>query len=296
MEVSMKNSFHRRDFLKTSAAGFAFAGAAPGTPAKTLPRLLPGCCAYSYGSYLKDDRMTMQDFIVKAVELGVLGVELTAYWLKSTEPAYLAGLRTLGHKQGMPFSGVAIGTQMCQPDGAKRREATESITKWVDATDMLGASHLRVFGDVLPPGATVAQGIDWVVEVMKPACDYAGRKGIILGMETHMGLTVKAANVLEILHRVDSPYAGCTLDISNWKSEPYEDIAACLPYASNAHIRDYWGEAKNPLDLDRVFGMFAKAGYKGYMSVEYEGAEDPMTGVPKLVEKVKRLSRKFSSA
>jgi len=299
----MQNLLHRRGFLSVLAAGPLAAGlpgesAAHTAPAGNSPRLLPGCCAYSYGTHLKSGRMTMEDFILKAVELGVLGVEITVYWLKSTEPQYLAGLRALGRKQGMPFSGVAIGTQMCQPDAVKRREAVEAIRKWVDATDMLGSSHLRVFGDVMPAGATESQGITWVAEVMKAACDYSGKKGITLGMETHLGLTAKGANVIEILRRVDSPFAGCTLDISNWHDAPYADIEACLPYATSAHIRDYYGEGakKTPLDMDRIFGMFAAAGYKGYMSVEYEGDEDPFTGVPKLVEKTKTLCRKYSSA
>jgi sugar phosphate isomerase/epimerase len=110
-----------------------------------------------------------------------------------------------------------------------------------------------------------------------------------------MGLTIKASNVTAILRRVDSPYAGCTLDISNWRDNPYEQIEACLPYATNTHIRDYWGEAKTPLDLDRVWQMFAKQGFKGYMSAEYEADEDPLTGVPKLVGKIKTLCRKYSS-
>jgi len=41
--------------------------------------------------------------------------------------------------------------------------------------------------------------------------------------------------------------------------------------------------------------MFAKQGFKGYMSAEYEADEDPMTGVPKLIGKIKTLCRKYSS-
>ncbi len=240
--------------------------------------------------------MTMEDFIRKAVELGVAGVELTAYWLKSTEPVYLASLRTLAFREGMPVAGVAIGAQMCQPEGAKRAEVIETIRTWVDATEMLGGPYLRVFGDTLPPGATEAQGISWVAETMKAACEYSAKKGIVLGMETHMGLTVNSANVLEILRRVDSPFAACNLDISNWRERPYEQIEACLPFAVSAHIRETWGgEQKQPLDLDRVWQAFARHGYKGFMCIEYEGEEDPMTAVPKLVARMKPLCRKYSS-
>jgi L-ribulose-5-phosphate 3-epimerase len=295
----MPSALRRREFLTSSAiaATLAVPGSASAQATTTArARLLPGCCAYSYGKYLKAGSITMEDFILKAVELGVLGVEITTYWLKSTDAAYLAALRRFAHQQGMPISGLSIGAQMCEPDAAKRAEIVQSIVKWVDATEHLGASHLRVFGDTLPPGATDAQGVEWVSETMKAACEYSAKKGIILGLETHMGLTLKASNVIGILKRVDSPYAGCTLDISNFHDSPYEQIEACLPYSTNTHIRDYWGAGKTPLDLDRVWQMFSKHAFKGYMSAEYEADEDPLTGVPKLVEKIKTLCRKYSSA
>ena len=94
---------------------------------------------------------------------------------------------------------------------------------------------------------------------------------------------------------MDSPFAGCNLDISNFPENPYPQIEACIPYASHTHIRDYWGERKEPLDLERIWQMFAKAGYKGYMSAEYEAEEDAMTGVPKLIAKIKALCQKYSS-
>ena len=301
--IQMHNPLHRRDFLKTtslaSLASLAWGFNAQAEPAETAPasrpRLLPGCCAYSYGAYLGKGKMTMEEFILKGVELGVLGVDITTYWLKSTEPAYLAGLRSFAYRHGMPFSGLAIGADLCQSDSAKRAEILETVKKWVDATELLGAAHLRVFGDKLPPGSTEQQGIQWVAETMKPACEYAAKKGVILGLETHSGLSTKAANMVEILRRIDSPFAGCNLDISNFRENPYEQIEVCLPFATHAHIRDFYGEPRTPLDLDRVWQLFVKSGYQGFLSAEYEGQEDAMTGVPKLIAKIKTLCRKYSS-
>jgi len=300
----MHDPLHRRDFLKTtgmvSVGSLALSLRAGDEPAQraaaTGARLLPGCCAYSYGSYLGKGKMTMEQFILEAVNLGVLGVDITTYWLKSTEPAYLASLRNFAYRHGMPFSGLAIGADLCQPESPKRKEVIETIRKWVDATELAGASHLRVFGDKLPAGATEERGVQWVIETMKVACEYAASKGVILGLETHSGLSTKAANVVAILRGVDSPYAGCNLDISNFRENPYEQIQTCLPYATHTHIRDFYGEPKKPLDLNRVWQMFTQSGYKGYMSVEYEGEEDAMSGVPKLINKIKPLCRKYSTA
>jgi len=304
----MDKPYARREFLRTVGATAVVAAipvssksaadpraAAANATALKKPRLFAGCCAYSFSKYLENGRMTMEDFILKGVELGVHGVDMTTYWFKSTEPAYLAHLRNFAYKQGMPFSGAAIGTNMCQPDAAKRAEELAKIKGWVDATELLGAAHLRVFGGEVLPDASDEQGIQWVVEVMKPACEYAGKKGVILGIESHGGITSKASNIIEILRRVDSPYAGINLDISNFPENEYAQIEACVPYATHAHIRDNFTQGHGPIDLDRVWQLFVKSGYKGYLSAEYEGEEDAMTGVPKLIEKIKALCKKYSS-
>jgi sugar phosphate isomerase/epimerase len=308
----MKDRLTRRRFLQ-SAGVAAYAGAKLASPSqvqaatsgagpkdpKSMARMFPGCCAYSFGRDLKSNRMSMQDFIREIVKMGSVGADMTVYWFKSTDPAYLNDLRHLAFKSGVPFSGVACGSSMVQASAAKRREVLADIKKWVDVTDRLGASHLRVFGGELPTGATVKQGADWVVETMKPACEYAGRKGIMLGIEDHGGVTQNANVCLEIMHRVDSPYAGINLDITHFiptaSEDPYSQIKACIPYATHTHIREHFDDG-TPIDMDRVWRMFRDGGYKGFMSAEYEGKEDPMTGVPKLVNRIKALCQKYSSA
>jgi sugar phosphate isomerase/epimerase len=243
--------------------------------------------------------MTMEDFVLKGVELGVLAVDVTAYWLKSTEPAYLVRLRRLAFKSGLSFSGVAIRTEMCQSSATARAQQVENIKKWVDATNWLGASHLRVFAGNLPQGASAPQGIEWTADTMKAACDYGAQHGVILGIENHHGITSRADQVLEIVRRVDSPFAGINLDIENFdvysEEQRYSDIEACIPSATHVHVRDVVTKTHRPIDLARVWQLFAKAGYKGYVSAEYEGEEDSISGVPKLVAKIATLCRKYSS-
>ncbi|MGH9450725.1 MAG: sugar phosphate isomerase/epimerase family protein [Terriglobia bacterium] len=301
----MSQKLPRRQFLQTAgtAAAASFAAAATaGIPAgrgsaapSATPRLFSGCCAYSYRKFLQHGPMTMEDFIRKAVELRIDGVDMTGYYYKSTEPAYLAGLRHLAYKHGVPFSGVACGVSTVQADAAKREQALVEIKKWVDVTDQLGAPHLRIFAGKLPEGYSVEQGMGWVVDAMKAASDYSGKKGIMVGVEDHSGITQNSETCLEIMHRVNSPYAGINLDITHFLGgDPYRQIQACIPYATNTHIRDVFDD-QTPIDLERVWRMFAQAGFKGYMSAEYEGKEDPSTGVPKLIAKIRHLCRQYSS-
>ena len=308
--MSIPRRTHRREFLRAAApaviVGVELAGAArawnsapsaaPGSEAK--PRLLTGCCAYSYRELLKSGKMTMEEVIRQAVELGIAGVDMTAYWFKSTEPAYLASLRRLAYKNGVCFSGAATGASTVQADAGRRAQVLEEIKKWIDVTESLGAPHLRIFAGKLPPGATVQQGLQWTVEILKVACEYAAKKGITLGVENHEGITQNADVCIELVHRVDSPCLGINLDITNFIATPqadaYAQIEASLPYATHSHIRDIF-ENGQAVDLDRVWRLFARANYKGFMSAEYEGEEDPLTGVPKLVEKIKTLCRTYSS-
>jgi sugar phosphate isomerase/epimerase len=310
----MNKRIFRRDFLQMGSAaalGGALLGptqaraAEDGLPSDTssrsvskMPRLFVGCCAYSYRKYLQHGPMTMEDFIRKAVALRLDGVDMTAYYFKSTDPEYLDGLRHLAYKNAVPFSGAACGSSMVEADPTRRAETLQEIKKWVDVTDRLGASHLRVFAGKLPPGAAVPQAIGWVVETMKAASDYSGKKGIMIGVEDHSGISQNAPACLEIMRRVDSPYAGINLDITHFiptaAEDAYAQIAACIPYATNTHIRDHFDDG-TPIDMDRVWRLFAQAGHKGYMSAEYEGREDPMTGVPKLIAKIRTLCEKYSS-
>ena len=298
----------RREFIKAAGSVAALgtglewgreAKAADTAEPTKLARLFPGCCAYSFRKYLAAKQMTMEQFLRKGVELRTVGLDMTVYWLQSTQPDYLAGLRHLAFQCGIPFSGVACGSTMVQETQAMRDATLTQIKKWIDVTDLLGASHLRVFGGKLPPGVTRAQAMDWVVETMKPACDYAGKKGITVGIEDHDGITQQAETCLEIMHRVDSPFAGINLDITHFVPtatlDGYAQIEMCLPYATHAHIRDHFDNGE-PIDLERVWQMFAKAGYRGYLSLEYGGKEEPMTAIPKQMARIEELCRKYSTA
>ena len=196
---------------------------------------------------------------MKAVDLRVLAVDITAYYLKSTDRGYLLGLRKLAYRHGIAFSGAARGVSMVQAGAANRAESLEQIKKWVDVTDDLGASHLRIFAGKLPAGSSLKDAIDWVVETMKAACDYSGEKGNTLGLEDHDGVTQSADPCVEIMQRVNSPFAGINLDITNFIATPTQDayaqIAACIPYATNTHIRDHFPDG-TPVDMDRVWQMF----------------------------------------
>jgi sugar phosphate isomerase/epimerase len=306
----MEHHVARRQFLKTIGAGvlagagleligpgLAQAQAAPvdRSAAKTAARLFSGCCAYTYRGEFKLG-LTLEQFIEKAVEMRLDAVDMTVYYMKSTDPGYIENLRHLGYKNAVAFSGAACGVSMVVADPAKRADTLTQIKKWIDVTDRLGAPHLRVFAGKLPPGSSLPEATTWVVETIKAASDYSGRKGITIGLEDHVGVSQSAEVCLEIMHRVNSPYAGINIDISHFVPTPTQDsyaqIAACIPYATNTHIRNTFDDG-SMIDMDRVWKLFADAGFKGFMS--YEGEEMNKAGVPSQIAEIQRLCKKYSS-
>lgn len=300
----MKNGLNRRSFLKNigasaiaatavEALGTSSADALPTSSTKTA-RLFSACCAYTYRNAFKSG-FTLEKFIEKAVDLRLDAVDMTVYYMKSTDPGYIENLRWLAYKHAVAFSGAACGVSMVAADPAKRADALVQIKKWIDVTDRLGASHLRIFAGPLPAGSSLSDATTWVVETMKAASDYSASKGIMVGLEDHYGVSQSAKVCLEVMHRVNSPYAGINLDITHFNKkdgDPYEQIASCIPYATNTHIRTKFDDG-TPIDMDRVWKMFADAGFKGYMS--YEGEEMDTPGIPPAIAEIERLCRKYSS-
>jgi len=90
------------------------------------------------------------------------------------------------------------------------------------------------------------------------------------------------------------------LDIGNFRPpKVYEQIEMSIPYAVSTHVKTTValddGGGRAPCDWDRVFAMFSNHGFRGYMGLEYEAAEDPAVAVPRHLRRLKELALKYSA-
>jgi len=283
---------NRRDLLKSLPMLAAFGGTSPVLAADTLSkgsaRLRTAICAYSFRDALKKKSMTYDDLVRLAVELDVDGLDLTVYWFPNTSDDFLLPLRRLAYKNGVEIYSISIRSDMCQPTEDLRERETAWLERWVEVAAKLGAGHIRVFGGDVPKGSTEDQAAQWVVSVLKRAADYAGRKGVILGLENHGGITSESARVVQIVKAVNSPWVGINLDTGNFRNNTYAQIEACVPYAVNVQFKTEISEngKKLPSDWNRILSMLAKGGYKGYLALEYEADEAAEVAVPRLTKQL----------
>lgn len=262
-------------------------------------RLKPAICAYSYRKELADKSLSYGDLVRVAVDHGIDGLDLTVYWFPNTEDSFLMPLRRLAYINGVDIYSISVRTNLCQNDASKRQEQVQEIKKWVDVAAKLGAGHIRIFGGTVPKGSTNADAIGWCVEVLKVASDYAASHGVILGLENHGGITDYAKDIVEIVTTVNSDYVGINLDTGNFKENPIPQIEMCLPYAVAAQYKTNIASANSKervkSDWDKLTGMFAASGYKGYLAVEYEDPEPTATAMPRLLAELRTLCAKHSS-
>jgi len=285
-------SMNRRDLLKTAPLLIAVpAGAQSGFTG----RLRPGLVAYSYRNQLAAKKLTYEDVIRLASDYGFEGLDTTVYWFPDTTPAYLAGLRRTAHKNGISLYSVATRVRLAQPTPELRQAEVATARGWVDVAERLGAGHVRVFGGAIPKGVTEDQAISWAAETLKMAAEYSSTKGIVLGVEDDGGLTTNAQPTIEIVKRADTPWAGMNLDAGNFPKDGYAQTAMAIPYAVSTHIKAQMSTPegkKEKTDYERLFGMFAKGGYRGFVSLEYE-ENDAETAVPAIAPELIRAARKY---
>ena len=115
----------------------------------------------------------------------------------------------------------------------------------------------------------------------------------MLGLENHGGIVSEADDLIAILRAVKSPGVALNLDTGNFHTaDPYADLAKCAPYAVNVQIKTEMqrrGAAKEPADFARLVKILREANYQGYVTLEYEAAENAKAAVPRHLNELKRL-------
>jgi len=293
---------NRRDFLRGAALVGAALAAGPARAIEPIkrsgkPRLRLSLAAYSYRDYLQgkhEPRMDLLEFVDRCATYPLDGVELTEYyWPKPLTSEYLMQVKRKCYLNGLDITGSPMANVYTHPAGPEREKQIAITKAWVDTCAAMGAPTIRVFAGSLQPGQTLEQAQKNTIESLEEACAYAGTKGVLLALENHGGIVAEADSILTIVKAVKSEWCGINLDTGNFRTEdPYGDIARCAPYAVTCQVKTEVqpkGQAKQDADLKRVLQILKDAGYRGYVTLEYEAAEEPLKAVPRHLDQLAAL-------
>ncbi len=301
---------NRRRFLATTAtaaAGIVTAGTLSAVePFQRVgrPQLQLSLAAYSFRDYFRDSnhprakdtpqgqRLDMTQFVDHCAKWNCTGAELTSYYFpEKTDTTAMLALRRHCFLRGVEVSGGSVGNTFTHPPGPKRDEEVGYVKKWIDLYAALGAPHIRVFAGGAGRGVSRAEAMRHCIGALEECADYAGKRGIMLGLENHGGIVAEADELLEILRVIKSPWVGINLDSANFHTaDPYGDFERCAPFAVNVQLKSEIqprGAKKEMSDIPRLVKLLKAAGYRGYVALEYEAEEDPWTAVPRLLEQMR---------
>jgi L-ribulose-5-phosphate 3-epimerase len=304
----------RRSFL-ASAAGAAAAlsiptalGGAPeerGGEAEPADRpgrrLRIGVSTYSFWHF-RGPRVEVADCIEKAGEMGFDGVEILHRQMPGESNAYLQDLKHRAFVNGLDLMGFSIHQGFVSPDSEVRQKNIEHTLHCIELAYKLGIPTLRLntgrwgtiksFDELMAqkgiepmlPGHTEDEAFDWVISSIEKCLPRAAECGVCLGLENHWGLGRTAAGVLRIHDALKSPWLKVTLDTGNFLEDMYVQQEMMAPHTVLVQAKTYFGGGEwytLDIDYDRVARILRGAGYRGYISLEFEGKEDAATGVPK---------------
>lgn len=225
---------------------------------------------------LESGEMKISEFVNKARELGVDGVELR----REAWPAYateLPSVRQQIEKLGLLVTYATFSTLFNHDEAAHAL-----LLEDVRTAAALGAPLLRVF-----PGATPADddAAGWAKG--REAIDLAASLGIQLALENFArtpGGTL--AEITHILQKFDTPALRTNIDIGNYPLHDQDPVAAIEAIGDKAiyvHVKDYGGSPDAPpvyfgkgvLPLAEIFAALDRLPQRVILCFEFAGGDAP---------------------
>lgn len=257
---------------------------------------------YSFFTFKDGSKLTMPQCIDAAARMGFDGVELLLVQMEDTSDSFLQKLKRQAFVNGLDLCGMSTHQGFVRPDKEYRDKNIKLTIEQIETAYKLGIPTIRVntgrwgtskdFETLMDnkgieprlPDCTDEDGFKWVIDAFEKCIPTAKKCGVVMGLENHWGLGRTAEGVLRIVNAIDSPWLRVTMDSGNFFEHRYEQIEMLAPEAVFMQAKTYHGGGVYydlDMDYDRIAKICQKANYRGYISLEFEGKEDPWTAVPK---------------
>jgi L-ribulose-5-phosphate 3-epimerase len=299
--------------LAACAEGTAGSAAAPVDGGQTTRRNPIGVSTYSFWQFRQGARrLTISQCIDQAAAMGFDGVEILHVQMEDESNATLQGLKRQAHSLGLALMGFSTHQGFVNPSPDERRTNVQKTLYQIDLAYRLGIPTMRIntgrwgtiksFDDFMAKkgiepaldGHTEDEAFKWVIDSLEKLLPRAEECGVVLGLENHWGLGRTSAGVLRIVETIKSPWLQITLDTGNFLEDWYpqmERMASSSVPLALVQAKTYFGGGRwyaLELDYGRIAQILRKHNYRGWISLEFEGSEDPNTGVPKSLELLRK--------
>jgi sugar phosphate isomerase/epimerase len=313
------NMLTRRSFLAaaaTASLGATLARGADTSESKSQAsnrkkRIKLGIATYSYWHF-KTEKVPIETVIDKSAEIGVEALDILHRQMDIPEKepltaahrSYLQKLKRHAFRNGISLACLSIHQNFVQAEAADRQTQIDHTHKCLEIAYELGVPCIRLnsgrwntikdFDDLMKargiepilPGHTEDEGFNWCIECIEKCIPKAEKCGVVMALENHWGLSRTPEGQLRLINAVPSPWLGALMDTGNFMEDPYDKLKSIAPKTVYAQAKTYYGGGEwYTLDLDyqRIAKILYDVGYSGYISLEFEGKENPGVAVPKSI-------------
>lgn len=271
--------------------------------------------SYSYSAMNTDDFSRMR----LAKEMGFEGIEFAEIHPENgTDKAeHARKLRAFSEEIGIEITNYAIGADFINRDVDSE---IERLKGEVDIARILGVKTMRHDASGGPEGERFSlTGFEKYLPVLAKGCravtEYAAEKGIKTSVENHGFYCQQSDRVEALMKAVNHENFGWLVDIGNFMcadENPLDAVKVGAKYTVYAHVKDFYFADKSQECPEGYFGtrggnylcgavlgegvvpvkecidIIKTAGYDGWVTLEYEGRENPETGVARGLEFLKK--------
>ena len=250
------------------------------------------------------------DFIDFASQTPAEGVELLSCFWKNKEEE-IPRIQEALSKANLPVACFCACNNFGSITSQDWETALKDVKDSIDMAVLFGSKVVRVFSGDQAKGTTFEQAKEQIIKGLKASSEYAEERGITLCLENHGLFAGQSDQVLEIIDQVGSSSLRSTFDTGNFllvNEDPTDAITKLKSQVAHVHFKDflkvepsYKGETYQALNGDKFKGTIVGDGqvdltfilsnlkqldYQGWLTVEFEGEEEPKYGS---IESIKRL-------
>lgn len=263
----------------------------------------------SFGRPFAEKRLALLDFPELCDRHGLEAMEINDFCLKGNWDA-IREIKKRAVKYGVGICAIAVENNYYRATEPEIEKEWQHILAYLDVAYFLGAPLLRVdtspFGKglperIIPTGVTHEMAFERAVATLTRAVPEAAKRGIILAIENHGGISRTSADQLRFVRAVNSDWFKVNLDTGNYHADPmnaldpFEDVLEAIPRVAphlafcHAKVWDVTEDLREPtLDYERIFQLFKTCNYRGPVSIEYMGKKDAVEMLPRCVAMLKR--------
>lgn len=269
----------------------------------------------SFGRPFSEGRIEILDFPGLCEGLGLEAIELNDSRIKG-DWDIVRGLKRQAARFGIGVCAVAAESNFYRASSDEIEAERQHLVEYFDIAYYLGAPLLRVdtspYGknlpeSIIPDGVTNEMAFEAAVRTFRSLMPEAEAKGITLVLENHGGISRASADQKRIVEAIGSEWFRVNLDTGNYHADPmagedpFEDVLDAIdnvaPYLAFCHAK-IWNvtdDLREPtLDYDAIFARLQKHNYRGPVSIEYMGQDDPLEVMPRCVEMLRQFRAKYS--